>query len=134
MPGSELFPTQGYEVPHDQVVLQVMRHYGMSNPSAEDQRAHSARAEVTLAKIGVVVTHVAHGVTMAGGTPAHRWLEVAVDGAPIGHKILVTNQADVERELDRLATITPLHGMPRGALSVIAPEDWPVQDFFGSFI
>jgi hypothetical protein len=132
--GFRVIPDSGYQAADDQVVLQVMRHYGVSNPSANVQWEHSAHAEVAFAKIGVEVTHVAHGVTMGGGTPAHRWLEVAVGGTPVGLKVLVANQADIERQLDHLAAMATFDGIPREAFSVITQEDWPVQDFFSSLI
>jgi hypothetical protein len=113
-----------------EVVVKVIRHYGTKTPSGEVQQGHMTTAEAALRTIGVEPVHVAHGIVGGGGTPAHRWLMVAVNGVPSGLRVLASTEAEVEEELDRVAE-AQLTG-PRGALTVITPEDWPVSRIFGA--
>lgn len=51
-----------------------------------------------LGSVAVTPTHVAHGITVAGGTPAHRWLTVAVNGVSAGVKVLASTEQEAELE------------------------------------
>lgn len=68
---------------------------------------------------------------MAGGTPAHRWLTIAVSGVPAEIKVLASTEEEAELELDRIAPTFAAMGIPRDALSVITPDNWPTAPLFG---
>jgi hypothetical protein len=55
---------------------------------------------------------------------------VAVNGVPTGLKVLASTEEEAEEELDRIAE-AQVSG-PRGALTVLAPEDWPMSCLFGT--
>lgn len=98
--GFRVAPTTASEASAAEVVLNVIRHYGMPIPSADVQERHTAGAVAALHTIGVDHTHVAHGITVSGGTPGHRWLTIAVNGAPASFKVLASTEEEAERELD----------------------------------
>lgn len=127
--GFRVAPDAGFLAGAGEVVLRVIRHYGTKTPSGEMQQDHMTTAEAALGKIGVEPIHVAHGIVAGGGTPAYRWLMVAVNGVPSGLRVLASTEEEAEEELDRVAE-APLAG-PRGALTVIPPEGWPVSRLFG---
>lgn len=129
--GFRVAPTTAFQAPAGEVVLNAIRHYGTRTPSAEVQERHMAEAVAALRAIGVDHTHVAHGITAGGGTPGHRWLTVAVNGAPAGVKVLASTEKEAERELDQVAAVFAAQGIPRDALSVIRPDGWPVPRLFG---
>lgn len=129
--GFRVAPTTGFEAAAGEVILDVIRHYGTRSPSAEVQQRHMAKAVAALRNIAVQPTSVAHGVTMAGGTPAHRWLTIAVSDVPAGVKVLASTEQEAELELDRVAPTFAGLGIPRDALSVITPDDWPTPQLFG---
>jgi hypothetical protein len=129
--GFRVAPTNSFEASAGEVVLNVIRHYGMRTPSSEVQERHTAEAIAALRTIGADHTHVAHGITVGGGTPRHRWLAVAVNGAPAGLKVLASTEKEAERELDGVAAVFAAQGIPRDSLSVIRPDGWPVPRLFG---
>jgi hypothetical protein len=129
--GFRVAPNTAFEAAAAEVILDVIRHYGTRSPSAEVQQRHMAEAVAALRGIAVEPTSVAHGVTMAGGTPAHRWLTVAVSGVPADLKVLASTEQEAELELDRIASAFAGLGIPRDALSVITPTDWPAPPLFG---
>lgn len=83
--------------------------------------------ERALTEVGVSYEPASSGVTVAGGTPAHRWLDVTLAGAPIGLKFLAATEREVEDELDHLAGM----GLPRDLLGVVRPTGWPIEGLFG---
>jgi len=110
-----------------EVVLEVFRHYGES--SGDEQRRLMEDAACVLAEDGLPVIVAAHGVSIGGGTPAHRWLEVVgTEGQRLGLKVLADSDAEVQRQLDELALNLRL---PRDVLDVDRPDDWPVRGLFG---
>lgn len=93
-----------------------------------------SRAEAVLTEIGIVETVlVSHGVTTGGGTPAARWLEVAVDGIPSGLKICAATEEEAEELLEEIAESVVVGAGARTELSVIKPDDWPAKGIFGSW-
>jgi hypothetical protein len=115
----------------DQVVLDTIRHYGTRNPPGEVQTEQMEATRRALTTIGIEPVDVSHGVTMGGGTPAHRWLKVAVDGLPTDLKVLAATESEAEMQLDRVAVgAFSAQGIPRSALSVIRPDGWPVTGIF----
>jgi len=111
-----------------EVALDVFRHYGSRNPSGEIQADHQDLVRRTLEGRGIAVIQVGGGITVGGGTPAHCWLKVTVADVPLGLKVLVATEAEVNAELDRIAQEL---GLPRGQMSVIRPTEWPVKGLFG---
>jgi hypothetical protein len=112
-----------------EVAINVIRHYGTRTPSGEVQERHLAEAAAALRAVGV--DQVAHGITMGGGTPGHRWLTVAANGVPSDLKVVASTEEEAERELDQAAPVFAVQGIPREALSVIKPDGWPVPHLFG---
>jgi hypothetical protein len=107
----------------DQIVLEAFRYpRGEGEPSLRDV------AEEALTAAGLPVDVAASGTAIGGGTPAHRWLEVTDRGHPTSLKILVSTEAEVERELDRIATE---FNLIRQTLDVVRPADWPITGLFG---
>jgi hypothetical protein len=82
-----------------------------------------AESDAALHTIGVGHVQVAHGITMGGGTPGHRWLTAAVNDIPTDLKVLASTEEEAGRELDRVAAFVTAQGIPRQALSVIRPAE-----------
>lgn len=129
--GFRVVPGPASETAPGERVLEVFSHYGTPNPDGELQRTQWDRAETALRDLGLEPVHVSHGITIAGGTPAHRWLEVAIDGVGSGVKVLADSETEAEAQLDGVANTLARLGITRGALSVIPPDGWPVPPFFG---
>ncbi|HEX7298906.1 MAG TPA: restriction endonuclease [Solirubrobacteraceae bacterium] len=107
----------------DQIVLEAFRY-----PRGEGEPTLDEVAEEALTAVGLPVDVAASGTAIGGGTPAHRWLEVTDRGQATSLKILASTDAEVERELDRIAA--EFHVI-RETLGVIRPSDWPITDLFG---
>lgn len=114
---------RGLERANDEVILEAFRH-----PSGEAQATLAQTAEAALRNSGFEIDVAASGTSIGGGTPAHRWLEVTFDGHPAQLKILAATEADVADQLDKLAGDLRI---PRKALEVIRPSEWPVTGLFG---
>jgi len=129
--GFRVTADSGFEPQEGECIVCALRHTGARNPSAEVQAELLRTAQAAVDAIGVPIRLVAHGVTMSGGTPAHRWLEVLAREVPIGLKILAASEDEAEAELDHLAASLAQSGMSRSELSVRAPAGWPVAEIFG---
>jgi hypothetical protein len=101
--GFRVVQDPAYETTPEKLVLEIFRHYATPNPGADLQRSHSSRAEAALRGVGLEPVHVSHGVTVSGGTPAFRWLEVAIKGVASGLKVL----ADSETKPKCNSTVSP---------------------------
>jgi hypothetical protein len=112
-------------------IVRVLRHLGERRPSGELQAEQLQAAQAALDGIGVPVRHIAHGVTMSGGTPAHRWLEVLACEIPTGLNVLAASEDEAKVQLDHLAASLAQSGISRSELSVRAPDGWPVVQMFG---
>jgi hypothetical protein len=126
--GFRVSETSAYEASEGEVLLAAARHYGTEHPSGEVQTWHLETAAAALRSIQVEPRSVANGVGMGGGTPAHQWLLVTMDGALTDMKVLAGSEAEVDEELDRCASA---FGVARSRLSVVRREGWPVTDIFG---
>jgi hypothetical protein len=128
-------PEHDPRVTDDEVCLCVFRHYGTVNPSGDVQQEAWLRAAEALVKAGVNQPDIlSHGVTTGGGTPAHRWLEVAVGGAPVGFKILAATEAEVAQQLDGLReSLSQQSGLLKAVFDVIRPDGWPCEGIFGTW-
>lgn len=111
----------------EQHSIQVFRHYGEANPSAETQRAHHHQTHTVLTGLGVPYRSVSGGFTVSGGTPAHRWIPVRAAGNPYVLKVLAAAEAELEGELLRL---TQIFGVPRALLTADRPQGWPATSAF----
>lgn len=107
----------------DQIILEAFRY-----PPGEGEPTLNEVAEDALTTEGLPVDVAASGTAVGGGTPAHRWLEVTDGGRPTNLKVLASTEAEVERELDRIAVQL---GVVRSSLDVIRPSDWPITGLFG---
>lgn len=127
--GFRVRPSTNWACNDDGIALDVFRHHGTVNPSGDIQLEAAASAKAAIKSGGVAdPIHVAHGITMDGGTPGHRWLEVTLAGVPVALKILASSEAEAEAELARVAATC---GLPAGApLSYIKPPGWPVAGLF----
>jgi hypothetical protein len=114
---------QSLEHRDDQHILEAFRY-----PRGEGEPTLDEVAEEALTSVGLPVDVAASGTAIGGGTPAHRWLEVTDRDEPTSLKILASTEAEVERELDRIAA--EFHVI-RQSLDVIRPSDWPITGLFG---
>lgn len=111
----------------DEVVLVAFGHFG--EPSGEAQRDLSLRAIAALRDAGLPVDTAGSGVSIGGGTPAHRWLEVTDSaGLRLGLKLLAASEHDVQLELGRIAASL---AVAEGSLDVERPPGWPPTGLFG---
>lgn len=104
----------------------VLEAYRYPRPSGE--RTLNEVAEEALTGAGIPIDVAATGTAIGGGTPAHRWLEVTDGRQPVNLKILVSNEVEVEQELERVAAE---FGAARETLDVIRPPNWPITGLFG---
>lgn len=109
-----------------QVRIDIFRHYGITNPSADIQRRQLDQVDAVFAKLGVPHRLVSHGFSITGGTPRHRWTDVRLPGGRI-LKVSAATEAELEDNLLRMAQ--GFH-IPRSLLTVDRPEDWPVPAGF----
>jgi Restriction endonuclease len=108
------------------VGFSAFRHFGVLNPSGEQQTQAREHLEAALRRAEVFEPlGLGNGIVMGGGTPGHRWLEVTVAGVPTGLKVLVSSEEEVAAELDSLAEVAP-----REQLDVIRPDIWPIPIMF----
>ena len=111
----------------EEVVLEAFGHFG--EPTADRQHELAKRAKTALTAAGLTVDTASSGVSIGGGTPAHRWLEITDRaGERIGIKVLAGAEDEAQQELDRVAAIL---GLPRESLDVEHPDGWPMTGFFG---
>lgn len=107
----------------NEVVLVAFGHFGDADADPFQ------RAKAALAAKGLPVETASSGVSIGGGTPTHRWLEVTDRaGLRVGIKVLAGTEDEAQQELDRVA---PSLGVPREILDVERPEGWPVTGLFG---
>jgi hypothetical protein len=112
------------------VGFSAFRHFGVLNPSGEQQAEAREQLLAALRRIGVTEpVGLGNGVVSGGGTPSHRWLEVSAAGMPTGLKVLVSSEEDIAAELDYLVT-TIAEGVPREQLDVVRPDVWPIPIMF----
>ena len=103
----------GHPTADGEVVLDAFRHYGTPHPAGEIQHSHMEVSKRALESVDIEPVLVAHGATVGGGTPAHRWLQVAVEGVATDLKIMAATEAEVDQNLDWLAGID--RSAPRSA-------------------
>jgi hypothetical protein len=110
--------------------LRLFRHFGVLSPSG-DQQAEACDALLKAWKrIGVLQpVGLGSGITVSGGTPNHRWLEVSLAGDPIGLKVLASSEGEIAEQLDRVVSALP-PGVVRSQLDVVRPEIWPIPTMF----
>lgn len=122
--GLRVREASGWEHLPDESVLEA---YQFASDGSEP--AIGDVAEAALASAGIAATVVGSGTTIGGGTPAHRWLEVADrEGQQLGLKILVCNETEITSQLRDIAHHI---GIPLDQLDVVRPNDWPVVGLFG---
>jgi hypothetical protein len=122
--------TDSYPHTADQILVESFRHFGSKSPDGEVQSDGFAKCEAALTQSGVSFERVANGVTIDGGTPAHRWLQVTAGGVPTGLRMLAANDAEIDDRLDTLSASPPLSSIPRSELSVERPSEWPAPSLF----
>jgi hypothetical protein len=105
-----------------QVRIDVFRHYGTTNPSADIQRSQLDRADAVFAKLGVSYRLVSHGLSISGGTPRHRWIDLHFPGGGI-LKALAATETELEAQVARYAEDL---GIPRSSIVIDRPENWPL--------
>lgn len=127
--GLRVVRATGWPTVDGTVVIEAFRHLGSRHPDGDIQREQIDNANLALQHGDIDFTQVANGVTAAGGTPVHRWMEVTMDGAKVGLKVLVGSEDDVERELDTVAEHAGLCTQERERLDVARPPGWPPTQF-----
>lgn len=125
--GMRVRPDPGLTCTPEEIVLTAFGHFG--EPTADRQNYLREQATKALATVGIPIDTAASGVSIGGGTPAHRWLEVTDQtGAHLGVKVLAATEDDARRELDHIAVAV---GLPRELLDVERPDGWPLTGIFG---
>jgi hypothetical protein len=104
-------------------VLTAFGHFGDTGNDELTPRVWEALADAR-----VSATTVSSGVTVGGGTPAHRWLEVTLGGQDTGLKVLAGSDEEASREL---ANVAQSLGLPVDLLGVDCPPNWPRAGLFG---
>lgn len=123
--GMRVRPESDARRSEDQLVLTAFGHFGIDTTKDE----FTPRAQAAIAASGVSVDVVSSGVTIGGGTPAHRWLEViGSQGEHLGLKVGAGSEEEASQELDRVAELV---GVPRAMLDVERPAGWPAPGLFG---
>lgn len=105
-------------------MLTAFGHFG--SDLSEDE--FTPRVQDALATAGIPATMASSGTTIGGGTPAHRWLEVTLEGQGTGLKVLAGTEEELAQELARVATSL---GLPSELLDADRPPGWPVTGLFG---
>jgi hypothetical protein len=100
-------------VANDGVVLDVFRLYGIKHPGGDVQQEHMDHSETALNKVGIEPVHLGTSLTFAGGTPGHRWLQVAVNGVATDLKVLAATEVEADGQLDQMASFFARAGIPR---------------------
>lgn len=81
--------------------IEVFRHYPGSGSDGSVQEAHHDGVYGRLDRAGITYRIVSTGVTIEGGTPAHRWVPVVQTPAgPI--KVLPSSQAELEEQVEHM--------------------------------
>lgn len=113
----------------DHAGMSALRYLGSTNPSPESQAKMQGTVLAALRKAMVEdPISTGSGVTMQGGVPTHRWLEMTILGQETGMKVLVSSEEEIAAALDRIASDEESLG--REALDVIRPALWPVPSLF----
>lgn len=111
----------------DSPVIEIFRHYGPADPSAEVRTGALDLVERVLARARVEGTLLAQNVVVAGGTGSHRWLEITVSGRPSGSRLLAATEADADEQLERWGAA---QGLQRDRLGYLRPDRWPAAALF----
>jgi hypothetical protein len=110
--------TRSVPLLHDQ--LEVHKNYGEYPPSTESQSLHLNAVRNVLSARGLRHRLMSHGIIVDGGTPDHTWVEVE----PIGVRVLASNQAELEQQIERLRSSLIELGFPPHPLSAKPPVSW----------
>ena len=134
--GFRVMVGQDPRITDNEVCLTTFRHYGIASPPPEVAQEADFAAASALGAIGITdAVILGHGIVTGGGTPAHRWVDVAVHGIPIGQKILVASESDVAEQLSCLReTQRQYRILPAEAFDVIRPDGWPVQHILSPWV
>lgn len=122
--GFRVRPSHDARLGDDEVALDAFRHY----PRGENPDLFGP-VGAALRSAGVEPDVISHGVVVSGGTPRHQWLEVTVDGVPIGLKVLADGEATLDAELARMKADLPAMGYPlpgHAVLDAVRPDGWPL--------
>lgn len=121
--GLRVAEDQELERAADQAVLEVYRYQlGDEAPSLFDVTS------AALNDAAIEFEHAGGGSTVGGGTPAHRWLAVLVEGEATQLRVLVDSETEIDRQLAKLAD---QFNVPRDRLDVQRPAEWPIVGLFG---
>jgi hypothetical protein len=115
------------EVTEDCTRIEVFRHYGTVSPSGDMQREQHDLADAVLSKRGIAFRPIGTGVTIQGGTPNHRWIEVHFGEGGFVMKVLADSEAELDTQLEML---TSAYGVPRAMMIVKRPDGWPSASGF----
>lgn len=105
----------------DEVALEGFRHY----PRAAGAPDMFGPLGDALRSVGVEPQVIGSGVSIGGGTPRHRWLEVTVEGQPSGLNAMAADEKELAEALDRVWKELWRGRVERAAMDALRPEDWP---------
>lgn len=111
------------------VRIEVFRYFSADAHGLESRSDTHAALLAAWSKAGITnPVHISNGVVSSGGTPLHRWLEVSVGGEPIGTRVLVSSEEDIDEQLTWFAR--DIARAPREVFDVVRPEVWPIPRGF----
>jgi hypothetical protein len=99
--------------------------FRLADPS--DAAGFSERAVQTLHDVGIQARSTGSGVTVAGGTPRHRWIPVYVGASPMPFRVPAADQPELDQLLIQLAQDL---GVCVSDLVAKPPDGWPFADTF----
>lgn len=117
---------EGLEPRSGGTLISVIHHPGAADPDADV--GSGAHEEV----MGLLdLSAPGHdlridGVVMGGGLPGSRWLDVTLDGAEIGLRVLASTEGELA---EQLAQVADIYGMAVNRLGATRPADWPLPPF-----
>jgi Restriction endonuclease len=109
--------------PSGHVSVQAFRLADIADGTEFQERAMKALGD---ANIDVHTT--ATGVSIGGGTPAHRWIPIYPAGSAEPLRVLAATEAELQAEVAKLAELLRV---PISELRADPPEGWPFADTFG---
>lgn len=111
--------------------LSAFKHLGNQSPTGELQVAAREAIEAALRRIGAEdFISLGNGVVIGGGTPAHRHLDVTIDGESLNLKVLVSSEEDISAQLDVVHASVLRGTVSRDRLDVRRPDIWPISTPF----
>jgi hypothetical protein len=99
----------------------VSKSTGTGNPDSDAQAVVHKAATEALENQRISFRLTGSGLVIVGGEPGFRWIEVTLDGDPMGLKIGATNDEEADAQLK---SISEELGVERERLNISPPAGW----------